>query len=111
MGHKFLPSTTDLALSDSDSIAFHQSDKARWLVMLSIWQVVTQIQLARTDFNLNPHHRYNLIRFMSDNELPLIPAEQSLEETKKLLLLLLGCAVQVSAGNVTICVQKMLGRI
>uniref|UniRef100_A0A4W6C1N1 Coiled-coil domain containing 88Aa n=1 Tax=Lates calcarifer TaxID=8187 RepID=A0A4W6C1N1_LATCA len=37
----------------------------------------------------------NLINFISDNELFfLLPAEQSLEEMKKLLLLLLGCAVQ-----------------
>lgn len=36
----------------------------------------------------------------------LISTEQSLEEIKTLLLLLLGCAVQVNADNVTIWVQK-----
>lgn len=35
-----------------------------------------------------------------------ISTEQSLEEIKTLLLLLLGCAVQVNADNVTIWVQK-----
>lgn len=63
---------------------------------------------AHTHFNLNPCQQPSLLQ--SDKltaSLSLtISAEQSLEEIKKLLLLLLGCAVQVNAEYATIYGQK-----
>lgn len=70
---------------------------------------------ARTCFILSPcqhcPHCFNLISFILDIELVFLPAEQSLEEIKKILLLLLGCAVQVNGYSVMICVQKTGNRL
>lgn len=71
--------------------------------MLKLWQVVTQhyqlLNMPAAAFTASK------VLFLTMN-LFCVSAEESLEEIKKLLLLMLGCAVQVNADSMIICAQK-----